>query len=380
MRNAVLFFAALAALCLIPAAAFAINLCADVTQDEAVDISDMVYMLDVFRGGGPPLPDGTGDIDYRQGFNLGDLSYFCNYIFAGGGEGGCPPFDEYDVLQTIDTLVLPEGDIPAGTGTIGFPIVLVNKDSVFDYFLPLVVSGLNPANTSVYFVASDLMDNTLVDPTGDLELVITAPSIMPYNHIAPGMNTLGTLEITYNSTPAQSFSVDTTSYESSRFMHHVYGELLAEEIGMFTVIKSAASPYPNMSVEPESLFFSTLTSIPITEPETFTVESDGEIFAWTLDHIEWLDVTPISGISGQTVTVLPQITGLPVGTHYGTIIVSSDDAFGSPKEVVVELKLRQTYPSFDANCDGAFDIDDIVVLIMYIFAEEDPPCDPCAGE
>jgi hypothetical protein len=379
MRNAVLFFAAFAAFCLVPASAFAINLCADVTQDAAVDISDMVYMIESFRGG-PSLPDGRGDIDYRNGFNLGDLSYLANYIFAGGDEGGCPPFDAYDILQTIDTLFLPEGGIPAGTGTIGFPIVLVNKETVFDYILPLTVSGLDPANTNIDFVPSDLMDYTLVDPTGDLELQITAPSVVPDNYIAPGMNTLGTLEITYISAPAQSFSVDTTSYEDSRFMHHVYGELLAEEIGMFTVISSAASPYPNMSVEPESLFFSTLTSIPITEPETFTVESDGDIFAWTLDHIEWLDVTPTSGISGQTVTVLPEIAGLPVGTHYGSIFVSSDDAFGSPKEVIVELKLRQTYPSFDANCDGIFDIDDIVVLIMYVFSEGDPPCDPCAGE
>ena len=378
MRHAVLFFAALAAFCLVPAVASAINPCADVDQTGSVDISAMVYMIEVYRGG-PALPDGTGDIDYRQGYNLGDLSYFCNYIFAGGDEGGCPPFDGYDILPTIDTLILPEGDIPAGTGTIGFPIVLVNKDTIFDYILPLTVSGLDPANTNIDFVPSDLMDNTLVDPTGDLELQIISPRIIPDNYIVPGMNTLGTLEITYISAPAQSFSVDTTSYEGSRFMHHVYGEILAEEIGMFTVITSAVSPYANMSVEPESLFFSTLTSIPITEPETFTVESDGEIFPWTLDHIEWLDVTPISGISGQTVTVLPQIAGLPVGTHYGTIIVSSDDALGSPKEVIVELKLRQTYPSFDANCDGAFDIDDVVVLILYIFGG-DAPCDPCAGE
>ena len=379
MRHVVLCFAVLAAICSFPAAAFAINLCADVNGDAAVDISDLVYMIEAYRGGAPLL-EGRGDIDYRQGYNLGDLNYLTNYMFTGGDEGGCPPFDQYDILQTIDTLFLPEGDIPAGTGTIGFPVVLVNKDTIFDYILPLTVTGLDPTNTDIGFVPSDLMDTELADPIGDFELQLLSTSTYPSTGIAPGMNTLGTLEITYTSAPAQSFSVDTTSYEDSRFMHHVYGEHLEEEIGRFTVLALAASPYPNISVEPESLFFSTLISIPITEPASFTVESDGGVFAWTLDHIEWLDVTPTSGISGQTVTVLPDISGLPVGTHYGSITVTAEEALGSPKEVIVELKLRQTYPSFDANCDGVFDIDDIVVLVMYMFGEGDPPCDPCAGQ
>jgi hypothetical protein len=133
-----------------------------------------------------------------------------------------------------------------------------------------------------------------------------------------------------------------------------------------------------MALEPDTLFFSTLVDIPITEPDTFMVVSLSNPFAWTLTHSDWLQVTPTEGVSGQWVAVLPDITGLSAGFHYGSVLVSSDDAVGSPQELVVVLELKQTYPSFDANCDGQFDVDDIVVLVMYVFGAGDPPCDPCA--
>ena len=57
-----------------PAAAQTFLECADVSQDGALNVVDMITMIEEHRGG-EPLPEGTGDIDFRQGYNLGDLRY-----------------------------------------------------------------------------------------------------------------------------------------------------------------------------------------------------------------------------------------------------------------------------------------------------------------
>jgi hypothetical protein len=242
-----------------------------------------------------------------------------------------------------------------------------------------VLIGPDSMTTDVTFESHELQQLSIVEEFGELGLLVITGAIYYQDCLPPGIHTLGSLKITYSSSPGESFVVDTSSFGDARFLHHVYGSMPDDEIGVPTVITSAVSPYPNMSVEPDSLFFSTLTSIPITEPDTFTVLSSEGVFAWTLTHSDWLEVVPTEGISGQKVSVLPLIEGLPVGFHYGEVTVSSDGVVGSPQVVTVELELKQTYPSFDANCDGSFDVDDIVVLIMYVFAAGDPPCDPCAG-
>lgn len=380
MGRAKLLLALSLVFCIHPVAGLAYNPCADVDQTGTVDVGDVVYMLDAF-GDGPPLADGTGDIDYRQGHNLGDFRYLCNYIFAGWDEGGCPPFPDYEILTCDDTVIVPTGEIPAGTGSIGFPVTLVNRDTIFDLMIPMTVLGIDSNDTEVSFVPSEIQYIPFVRDLGATKIIYVSTDLIPTGSIKPGIHTLGILTFDYVSSPGATFTVDTSPLSGdSRFLHCVYGQTGAVEIGAPTAIASDVSPYPTMSVEPDTLFFSTLTSIPITEPDTFTVITDGNLFNWTLTHPAWLEVDPTEGISGTEVSVLPVIDGLSVGVHYGTITVSSTEAIGSPQEVIVELELKQTYPSFDANCDGTFDIDDLVVLVMYMFAGGDPPCDPCAAE
>jgi hypothetical protein len=311
---------------------------------------------------------------------MGDFHYGCVYLFMGGPEGACPPFPEYELITTDDTLILPEGEIPAGSGTISFPITLINSDTTHHLVLPMVLNGVDSTTTSVSFESFELQQYGQVEQFGALEMIFVSTGLVFTGSIPPGMNTLGMLHISYDASLGASFTVDTTSFGDSRFLHYVHGLTMDEEVAVPTVIKSPFAPYPTMTVEPDSLFFSTLTSIPITEPDTFTVISSDAPFFWTLTHPDWLQVTPTEGLSGQKVAVLPIITGLSVGFHYGAVTVSSYGAIGSPQEVIVELELKQTYPSFDANCDGAFDVDDIVVLVMYVFGGGEEPCDPCAGQ
>jgi hypothetical protein len=60
------------------------------------------------------------------------------------------------------------------------------------------------------------------------------------------------------------------------------------------------------------------------------------------DNKDWLSCSPGSGTSGGVVTVSVDVTGLPAGTHNGTITISAANASNSPQTVSVTLNVYQS--------------------------------------
>jgi hypothetical protein len=199
-----------------------------------------------------------------------------------------------------------------------------------------------------------------------------------------GLHILALVTLDYANSTGGFVTLEATSPAAYQFPHYVFGDndqpYSTMTIASLPVVTGPLAPAPLMSVDPDSLYFETLIAYPNPDPQSFTVNSDGALFAWTLTHQNYLQVSPTSGVSGQTVEVIPDITGLGVGTHHATIIVESTEALGSPRIVDVYIKLKPQYPSFDANCDGNFSIGDIVLQINYIFGGATFPCDPCTGQ
>ncbi len=62
-------------------------LCGDVNGSFAVDIDDVVYIVNyIFSGGPPPNPMESGDVDCSGNVDIDDVVYLINYIFTGGPE------------------------------------------------------------------------------------------------------------------------------------------------------------------------------------------------------------------------------------------------------------------------------------------------------
>ncbi len=60
-------------------------ICADVNSDEAVDILDIIYLIDYkFKNGPAPIPSGAGDVNFDSAVNILDIVYMINYKFKGG--------------------------------------------------------------------------------------------------------------------------------------------------------------------------------------------------------------------------------------------------------------------------------------------------------
>jgi len=66
-------------------------LCGDNDASGAVDIDDVVYLLNyIFAGGPAPDPLGSGDADCSGDVDIDDVVYLIQYIFA-GGPAPCDP-------------------------------------------------------------------------------------------------------------------------------------------------------------------------------------------------------------------------------------------------------------------------------------------------
>jgi len=367
----------LIALMLIFASGAYAQTCADVNGDGHVDISDMVYMMNEHVGG-PAIPTGKGDIDYRQGYNAGDLRFLVDYIFNGGFAPGCPPFPSYSLVNTNDSLLLPSFVVPAGSGQFALPIYLINHAKVSDMVLPIHVNGLG---STVFFdslqIESSLSSSGFARKSVSGSTGVIAFSVIGHtDDIVSGINLLALAFFHYTSSPGGTVSMDTVTVGPHTFLNYVYGP--SHVVGIPKVVFAAASTFPEMTVQPDTLIFKTIMGYPDPNAQQFSILSNGESFNWTLTPPSWVNVDATSGVSGQNVSVTPNIAGLSVGVYYGNIVVFSTGALGSPQKVVVKLTLKQ-FPSLDANCDGVFNLADIVAQINYIF-RGGSVCDPCTGE
>lgn len=355
--------------------------CADVNENGSVNLSDVARMIDVFIGG-PDLPVGRGDVDFRQNFNLGDLRYLTGYLFMMYPEGGCPPFPNYTMINTTDSLFLPEALVPIGNGTLVLPIIMSNDEKISDLLITATLSASNCVATIDSAVFANWSTQVRVDRIIGNDMTLLWSGFEIGHLLQPGLRSIANVYVSYSASTGGTVSLNPTTFGPNRFIHQVYGDLpngnySAMNIGVPNVIVGPTSALPAMSVSPDSLAFVTLDGSGDPTPQTFDVLSDGDQFDWTSTQTSWIQVTPSGGLSGTTVSVQPLTASLNPGTHVGTIVVSSPQAYNSPKNVKVVLRIQPQYPAFDANCDGIFNISDIVYLLVYIFGGP-APCDPGA--
>jgi hypothetical protein len=358
--------------------------CADVNEDGVFGFADVITMADVHLGGAP-IPEGRGDVDFRAGINLGDSRFMCGFIFMSYPEGGCPPFDPYPLItSTADTLYLPSFDVPAGNGEFSMPIVLVNHHSVTDLLVSFQIETLGG---TVYL--DSIQTGPLMYPQLQYDDVQGDYGVMGFqsisNAIDPGTRILGQVHCHYSDCPGGAVLVSAGTPRPETFTHYVYGDLYSSyeylTIAIPTIVAGSGIEFPSMTVSPSTLTFVTFAGYPDPDPQQVTVLSDGEPFGWLiLSAPDWISTDITQGTSGEPVNVTPNIAGMYPGTYSGDVWFSSFEALNTPQKATVELTLKRQYPALDANCDGIYNIADVVVQINYIFGGGSIPCDPCTGE
>jgi hypothetical protein len=247
--------------------------------------------------------------------------------------------------------------------------------------MPMHVNGLSG---TIFFdslhLESVLYSSAIRAKSASGSTGVIAFSIIDHDSdFAPGANRLALAFFHYTSSPGGTVSMDTVTTDPHTFLNYVYGPSYA--VGIPKVVLAAATTFPEMILQPDTLIFKAVAGYPNPNPQQFSILSSGESFSWTLSPPppSWIGVDAASGASGGTVSVSPNTAGLSAGVHYGDVSVFSIGAQSSPQKVVVKLILEQQFLSLDANCDGAYNIADIVAQINYLF-RGGSLCNPCTGE
>ncbi|NOZ26789.1 MAG: VCBS repeat-containing protein [Chloroflexi bacterium] len=109
---------------------------------------------------------------------------------------------------------------------------------------------------------------------------------------------------------------------------------------------------PQLGVTPTSLSLQLQSGDKTNRFVDVTNVGAGGSFAWSATVTagsKWLTISPSSGTTPATITLLIDTTGMPPGTYEGRVQVTAAGISGSPKEVVVNLTL--TAPPFDVQPD-----------------------------
>jgi hypothetical protein len=122
---------------------------------------------------------------------------------------------------------------------------------------------------------------------------------------------------------------------------------------------------PPPTIDLSDDFFSFFAVADSTNPDDqfLTVTNvGGGTLNWTASHSQsWLNLVPASGSSGTTITLSIDITGLPYGIYWDTIVVSDPSATNDPQMAQVKLEISSSLPLLGVDPDFLYvvvDVDD----------------------
>jgi hypothetical protein len=117
-----------------------------------------------------------------------------------------------------------------------------------------------------------------------------------------------------------------------------------QTINVKLTVQAAAAVTPTLSVTPTQLSFSAVNGGSAPSAQRISISnSSGSPLGWTATASQsWISLSALSGSMPADLTVQTVVTGLSVGTHQGTVTVSSPGVTGSPVTVAVVLTISDS--------------------------------------
>lgn len=103
-------------------------ICGDLTNDGAINISDVVYYYNYLYGVGPaPTYLDAADVDSISGVTLHDATFLAYYLYAGGPEPYCLPFPDSTPPISNDILEIRNTLVPAGASVARIDLFITSS-------------------------------------------------------------------------------------------------------------------------------------------------------------------------------------------------------------------------------------------------------------
>jgi hypothetical protein len=143
----------------------------------------------------------------------------------------------------------------------------------------------------------------------------------------------------------------------------------AENSPQYVVVTlSLEPPPPTIDYSPDAFYFNAIAGEPNPAPQTLSIyNTGGGELDWTVTNSEsWLWADPASGFGDADIDISVDITGLPYGQYYDTLVISDPAATNDPRRVPVYLSVASDLPVIEV--DSAYN-----TIIVDVPSNDIPP-------
>ena len=358
------------------------QVCGDANNDGTFGIADLVTLLDYMRGGTPASFDSANaDCDGIPGISISDVEGMAEYIFQGGSLN-CTLSGSYGFSSAPnDTIYLPRllnvPDSITGAALLVFSSFSSNVDG---FYVPLLSKG---TGSSSHFDLSSTFPKTGIN-------VVMSSTYDPDTNFVFGVDLIGTgiftgspknvllLNYTRQTTGTADIVPEEFDFASPLlFAINISGDLLVPVVQYY----DAYQPNPFI-ISSRDIFLNAVENELSSNSINISLEFPISGVQYKLVPSEsWIVLSATTGNSLSMINVSGDATGLTEGTYAGTIAVQFAGIGTTVDLINVEMAVDSVivipfFPPGDANCDGSYDILDLVYTVDYIF-RGGPNAFPC---
>ena len=366
---------------LIVGSSFSSTLCGDVTDDDVLNIIDIVTIIDYTKGlPVTPFNAANADCDGVTGITLSDIVALSANFFA-MIPLNCSISGSYSYSAAgNDTIYIPRLlDVPEEIDNVSLMIVGSFDQDAGGLFLPFLEQGTG--SNAVFELISSIPSNLGVGSgteIGNDTTLLLQIDAYQYPHFLNNNENLLMLNYTRVSAGAGNIAPEAIDLDTPLDLVLERGsDLLVPVIAYYDATAGAGG----FELSTNSLTFNAFADSLAIETRLLGVGHNGLAVGYELETTEsWLNVDINNGVTPATITVNADATGLGPLDYTGYIRINYENISQPADSILVTMSVHPTgsitFPAGDLNCDGGFNILDLVYIVDFIF-RGGPTAFPC---